>query len=113
MENNRISESEQNNVKLQRIIYWFFGILEVILGFRLVFKLLGANPSNLFVEIIYGIAGAFLAPFGGIFKSVVSNGSKTSSVLEPATIIAITVYGLVAYGCVKLVEILVKNKSVD
>lgn len=113
MESNKVSTAAQNNLKLRRLIYWVFGILETLLAFRLVFKLLGANPRSIFVELVYNISGVFLTPFRGIFHSVVTNGLETKAVLEPATIIAMIVYALLAYGCVKLVEILVKSRQIE
>ncbi|HZK55749.1 MAG TPA: YggT family protein [Desulfosporosinus sp.] len=87
------------------MVYFVLGVLEVLLAFRLVFKLLGANPQSPFVSIIYSISQAFLSPFSGIFKSAVNKGFETQSVLEPTTMIAMIVYAVVAWGIVKLIEI--------
>jgi len=75
------------------------------LAFRLIFKILGANPEHTFVSIIYNISGAFLAPFSGIFRTSVTKGIETKSVLEPATIIAMIVCALISYGVVELIKI--------
>jgi hypothetical protein len=89
----------------RRTVYWILGILEVLLAFRLIFKLLGANAGSGFVSLIYTISGVFVAPFSGIFRSAVTQGIETKSILEPTTIIAMIVYALVGYGIVKLMEI--------
>jgi hypothetical protein len=96
---------------LRRIVYYLLGILEVLLAFRLVFKLLGANPANGFVSVIYTVSGVFLVPFSGIFKTAVNNGIETKSIVEPSTIIAMIVYALIAYGIVMLIKIFIIPKS--
>ena len=105
MENNRVNESQENNFKFRKIVYLILGILEAFFAFRLIFKLLGANPGSTFVSLIYTVSGAFLAPFSGIFRTAVSKGIETKSVLEPTTLIAMIVYALIAYGIVVLIKI--------
>ncbi len=87
------------------LIYFFFGFLEILLIFRLILKLAGANTSSAFVRGIYAIAGIFILPFEGIFRRGFAQGIETTSVLEPSTIVAIFVYILLAWGIVKLVKI--------
>jgi uncharacterized membrane protein YdbT with pleckstrin-like domain len=93
------------DLKAKKIVYYILGVLEVLFGFRLAFKLLGANPQSLFVSFIYTVSQAFLSPFVGIFRSTVTKGIEAQSVLEPTTIIAMIVYGIIAWGIVKLLEI--------
>lgn len=88
----------------KRTVYYVLGLIEVLLIFRLVFKLLGANPGSGFVAFIYGLSSIFLAPFMGIFRSLYTPGIETQAVLEPATLIAMLVYAIIAYGVVKLLE---------
>lgn len=95
----------QSNLKAKNIVYYILGVLEVLLAFRLVFKLLGANPKSPFVSFIYSVSQAFLAPFNGIFRSAVTKGIEAQSILEPTTIIAMIVYAILAWGIVKLIEI--------
>jgi uncharacterized membrane protein YuzA (DUF378 family) len=90
---------------VSRFVYWIVGILEALLAFRLVFKLLGANAGSSFVSTIYNISAPFVAPFSGIFRTAVNTGIETKSVLEPATIIAMLVYGLIGYGIVRFIGI--------
>jgi len=99
------TKADQGNLKARKIVYYVLGVLEVLFAFRLVFKLLGANPQSPFVSFIYSVSQAFLSPFSGIFPSAVTKGFETQSVLEPMTIIAMIVYAVVAWGIVKLIEI--------
>ncbi|WP_291637231.1 YggT family protein [Clostridium sp.] len=111
MEKNTDYRSNENNLKLRKIVYYILGIIEAFFAFRLVFKLLGANAGSTFVSLIYNISGVFMAPFSGIFRTAVTKGIETKSVLEPATIIAMIVYALAAYGIVRLIEISQKRKD--
>jgi hypothetical protein len=110
----RVYRTHENYLKLRKIIYYILGVLEALFAFRLIFKLLGANPESTFVSLIYTISGVFLAPFNVIFSPAVTKGIETQSVLEPATIIAMIVYALIAYGIVRLIKILAtpKNKEI-
>jgi len=87
------------------IVYFLFGILEVILAFRLIFKLMGASTSSSFVSLIYSLTGIFILPFEGIFRRGFTQGLETTSVLEPSTLVAIIVYAVLAWGIVKLIGI--------
>lgn len=93
------------------LIYFFLGLLEILLAFRLVLKLTGASISSAFVGLIYGLTGIFILPFEGIFRRAFAQGVETTSVLEPATIVAIIVYAVLAWGIVKLTRILSGEKQ--
>lgn len=91
---------------IEYLIYFFFGALEILLTFRLILKLLGASVSSGFVGLIYGLTRIFILPFEGIFRRGFTRGIETTSVLEPSTIVAIIVYVILAWGIVKLVQVL-------
>ncbi len=90
---------------VEYLVYFFFGVLEILLAFRLVLKLTGAGLTSAFVGFIYGLTGVFIMPFEGIFHREFARGAETTSVLEPATLVAIIVYAVVAWGIVKLIRI--------
>lgn len=96
---------------IEYLIYFFAGLLEILLAFRLVLKLMGASLASAFVGLIYGITGIFIAPFEGIFRRGFAQGVETTSVLEPATLVAIIVYAVLAWGIVKLVRIFSGEKQ--
>lgn len=98
---------------VEYLIYFFFGVLEILLGFRLVLKLLGASTISGFVRMIYGLTGIFILPFEGIFRRAVTEGIETAAVLEPSTIVAMIVYAFAAWGIVKLVRISSGEKQVE
>ncbi|MDX9872766.1 MAG: YggT family protein [Clostridia bacterium] len=102
----------EGNDLAKRIVYYVLGILEVLLLFRFLFKLLGANPGSVFVNFVYALSNVFLAPFYGIFRSSFTQGLETRAVFEPATLIAMAVYALIAYGIARFLE-LQKTKKIQ
>ncbi len=54
-----------------QIVWYILGIIEVVLAFRFILKLLGANPDAGFSSFIYGISYIFATPF---LKEMYSNG---------------------------------------
>lgn len=111
MENYDDHRTHNKNIKVRKVVYFILSILEVLFTFRLIFKLLGANTASPFTSFIYAVTGAFIAPFNGIFRSAVSQGIETNSVLEPTTIIAMIVYALIAYGVVRFIELNMTHKN--
>ncbi|OGG05084.1 hypothetical protein A2Z33_06110 [Candidatus Gottesmanbacteria bacterium RBG_16_52_11] len=90
---------------IEYLVYFLFGALEVLLAFRLILKLTGANIYSAFVGLVYGITGVFILPFEGIFRRGISRGVETTSVFETSTVVAIIVYAVLAWGIVKLIRI--------
>ncbi|KUO49581.1 MAG: hypothetical protein APF76_03310 [Desulfitibacter sp. BRH_c19] len=97
-----VRKPDEERFKARRVVYYIVGVLETLLAFRLVFKILGANPDSGFVSFIYSISQVFLIPFSTIFRSAATEGIETQAVLEPSTIIAMIVYAVIAWGIVKL-----------
>ena len=106
-ETKRVSSNIQT---VEYIIYFLLGTLEMLLAFRLIFKLAGANLSSGFVNFVYSLTGVFIMPFEGIFRRGVAQGLETTSILEPSTIVAMTVYAILVWGIAKLVRILSKEE---
>lgn len=82
-----------------RLISVIGGIIETLIALRFVFRLLGANPANGFVEWVYNWSTPFVAPFAGIFgqHSTVATGPGvvTSSVFDWTALIAFIVIGII------------------
>ncbi len=78
----RDTKAESNTAK--RIVGVVFAVFEVVLAFRLIFKGLGANPSNGFVRGIYGVTQFLVGIFEGIFSGH-RHRWRDTAVFEPAT----------------------------
>jgi hypothetical protein len=86
------------------VVWYIFGVIGILLGFRFVLKLFGANPESGFVDFIYSVTGVLTAPFDNIF-GVTSVDGDIKSVFEPSILVAIAVYALLAWGIVKLMNV--------
>lgn len=81
-----------------QIVWYVLGILEALLMFRFVLKLLDANPNAGFTDFIYSVTYVFAAPFLNVFRMTRVEGS----VLEWTTLLAMLVYYLAAVAIVRL-----------
>lgn len=88
--------------KLSQIVIWIFGLLEGLLGLRVLLRLLAANPENPIAAFIFQVTALFIAPFQGLTLEPTAG----EVVLEVPTVIAMAVYAILAWALVKLIEIL-------
>ncbi|PIP24254.1 MAG: YggT family protein [Candidatus Nealsonbacteria bacterium CG23_combo_of_CG06-09_8_20_14_all_37_18] len=84
-----------------QVVWYLLGLLEILLAFRFVLKLLGANPTAGFSSFIYGVTYIFTAPFLSVFGI----SKVAGSIFEWTTILAMFVYGVIAFGLIKLLLI--------
>lgn len=87
--------------KFTSIIWWFTGLLEGLIGLRIVLRMLAANPGTPFVNFVYRLSDAFLWPFQGLAASP----SQGGVVLEISSVIAMVVYLIIAWLIVELLWI--------
>ncbi|MBP7176708.1 MAG: YggT family protein [Thermoclostridium sp.] len=92
-------------VRSRNVIYYLLGLIEILLGLRFLFMLLGANPRSGFTSFLYMFTGIFISPFSGIFNPLTTPGLVSRSVFDPATIVAMIIYALIAWGIVRLMWI--------
>ncbi len=81
-----------------QIVWYIFGLLEIILAFRFILKLFAANPNAGFSSFIYGLSYPFASPFLNVFRISRVDGN----IFEWTTLLAMIVYLLVAWGIVKI-----------
>lgn len=74
------------------IIYFIIGVIEILLLFRFIFKLSGADPMSGFVNFIYNVTNPLVSPYAGF-------------VFEPGTLMAMIVYAFLAWGIAKIILI--------
>jgi len=85
-----------------QIIWYILGIIEVLLAFRVLLKIFGADGGTGFTSFIYAISNPFALPFAGIFGITAGSGM----VFEWSTLVAMAVYAIVAYGLVRLFQLI-------
>jgi len=84
-----------------QIVWYILSLLEILLVFRFVLKLMGANPEAGFTNLIYNLTWPFTAPFLAVFPMTTVEGN----IFEWTTLLAILVYWLIASGIVQLLLI--------
>lgn len=89
----------QQNVA-ERVIWYIAGIVLVLLSFRFVLALLGANATNGFANFIYSTSHPFVSPFFSLFNY--RNYMNGTSQFEIYTLAAIVVYAVIAWGIARL-----------
>ena len=53
---------------LQRLVVFLFGLIELLIGLRIILLLFAARESNDLVATIYSVSEIFVAPFRGILR---------------------------------------------
>lgn len=101
------ADSNYHQTLAERIVWFIAGVIVVLLGFRLLLSLLGANTSNPFANFIYTASHPFVAPFFSLFSY--NNIRYGVSRFEVYTVVAIIFYIILAWGIVKLVTIARRN----
>jgi hypothetical protein len=84
--------------RLAQLIWLMFGLLEAMIGLRVMLKLIAANPNNPFAQIVYIFTDLFLWPFSGLTIAPSFNGM----VFEIPAIIALLDYALVGWLIVRV-----------
>ena len=85
--------------KATQLIWLLLGILEVMIALRIMLLLIGANPENAVVALVYAITTPFLFPFAGM----VASPTAGYMVLELSSMFAMLVYSLLAWAVERIV----------
>lgn len=83
------------------------GLIEILLSFRFVLKLLAANSAASFVGWIYATTEPLLQPFLFAFPTP---SVKGGFVLEFTTLFAIFAYAFIGYMVIELLEVVAGKK---
>lgn len=98
----KVYEKKKTIFRFNQIVWFLLGFVEILLSFRVILKMLGANPYVGFTSFIYTITTPLAAPFVGILR-VSTTGNST---FEWSTIIAAVVYLCVAWGFVYFMNLI-------
>ena len=88
------AERRMKLYQVNRIMWSFLALLEILLAARFLLRLIAANPDSGFAMFMYGVTGVFVAPFNGLVATPTPGGSP----LEVTTLIAMAVYALIFLG---------------
>lgn len=92
--------------KFGDFLRWFLVVLEVTLGIRFLFRLIGADPSNIFANFLYALTGVVLFPFSGIVHDPSFHANQA---FELTTLIAMGIYWLIFWLLGSFIRILVSE----
>lgn len=90
-----------------RVVYYVFGVIEVLIAARFLLLLFGANRDAGFVAFIYGFSSLFMAPFVAVFQTQTAAGAT----FEWSALLALIVYALIAWGIVTLIRAVSPRQS--
>ncbi len=93
--------------RTSQVIYFALAVLETLLIIRIILRLLAANASAPFTELVYGITYPFVALFSGVFSSAGAGGS----VFEPSSLLALIIYPLVAWLIVRVIRLAAERNA--
>ena len=96
----KVFDKKKTIFRFHQVIWYILIFIEVLIVLRVVFKIIGANPTSGFVSLIYGITDLLVLPFQGIVTTFISG----NSVVEWSSIFAAVIYVLIAWGLVYLLQ---------
>lgn len=98
----RVYEKKKAIFRTYQVIWYILSVIEILLVFRVVLKILAADINSSFVSLLYLVTNPLAIPFRGIFSISIDQGA----VLEWSTFIAMIVYALIAYALVQLMQLI-------
>lgn len=96
METSYNSSTTKPLYKGTQVVWYILGLLEILLAFRFVLKLLAANQYAWFTGFIYKVTHVFVAAFNSVFKVT----SVENNIFEWTTLLAMLVYWIIAMGII-------------
>jgi len=91
--------------KLNDFLLWFLMVLEVTLFVRFVFRLIAADPRNMFAGFLYALTEIVLLPFSNIVKTP----SLVNWAFEWPTLIAMGIYALIFIAVRSFLRLLIST----
>lgn len=87
---------------LAQILYTILLLIETLISFRFIFKLLRANEKNQIVTWVYELSSIFVRPFEGIIQGNVEIGRF---IVDVDAVIALIIYMILAYVVVEIMKV--------
>ena len=99
--------------RIEDVVWFILFVIVAILVVRFFLLLFGARTGVPFVDFWYNISAPLVAPFAGMFGNLETyNLYNGGSRPEVESIVAMLIYGLVAYGVVMLIRIARRDRGV-
>lgn len=88
------------SLRAAQLVWYALSGMQTLLVLRFMLKLLGADATDGFTYIIYGVTDYVVYPFTFVFSPI----SSTVNVFEWTTLLAIVAYWVLAVALTKLLE---------
>jgi len=72
----------QSNEQTYQALWYVLGIIEVLLGLRIVLQTVGANPLNPLVNMIYALSNPFALLFQGTLIAMLTYFGVVTGIVE-------------------------------
>lgn len=89
--------------KAAQFIWLATGLVEAMIGLRIILKLIAANPNTPFAQLTYNFTDLFLWPFAGL---TVTPTAANGITLELSSFIALVVYAVATWALVKVLYLI-------
>ena len=99
----KVYNKKKTIFRTYQVIWYILGVIEILLTFRVLLKMLGANINSPFVSLIYVITDPLAGPFNGVFGVGIN---QTGALFEWSTFVAMIVYALIAYALAQLMQLI-------
>lgn len=83
----RVTRSPGGAVVARRIVVFIFGLIQLVIGLRIILLVIDADRANGLVSAIYSISAPLVAPFEGILRTDAIHAS--GSILDVAALVAL------------------------
>jgi uncharacterized protein YggT (Ycf19 family) len=88
---------------LERLVFFIFGLIQVLLLVRIVFLLLAARESNSIVSFVYELSEIFVAPFRGILgRDEIAAGATELDITAIVALIGWTILEFIILALVRI-----------
>ena len=97
----RITASPGGSEMIRRVIVFVVGLIQIVIGLRIVLLLLDARTGNALVSGILDVSKIFVGPFEGILKTnALSSGGSTLDVAAVVAFVGWTIIELIVIWAV-------------
>jgi hypothetical protein len=86
----------------QRVIVLVFGLIQILIGTRIVLLLLDARPANDLVAVVLNVSHVFVAPFEGIVGAAVAASGATLDVSAILALVGWTMLEVIMIWTVRI-----------
>jgi YggT family protein len=87
--------------KVTQVLWLLLGLLEGLIGLRIIFKMIGVNVANTIASLLYSVTDFFLAPFSNLLQ----NPSAGNMVFEVTSLIAMIIYLLIGWALIRIIYV--------